>query len=114
MKKNLKQVIEEIKDKESKLTPNRIDKEKELTKEEVTLPGEFDSIISNGLDITFDFLAKKFGNKWRLEEKELAQLTNSYTALAEKYLPVVIGKYSIEINAMFCTAMILAKRITIK
>lgn len=109
----MKQKFKEIKKKILAEEKGEIEKEA-IEKEEVeipNLPGEFKTIISKGIDQTFKVIAKRKGEEWNLQPDELEALSNSYSALAEKYLPTVSNRFATEISAIFWTAVIIFKRI---
>jgi len=87
-------------------------KEKEeIEVEAVEFPREFKSTIVKMINGTFNIIAKRKGDHWKLQSEELEALSNSYIALAEKYTPAIVGRFAIEINAMVWTATIILARI---
>lgn len=113
MKKEFKEVKKKILEKEGQVKTEKI-KEKEEEKVEVKaieFPKEFKSTVVKIINGTFNIIAKRKGNHWKLQQEELEELSNSYIALAEKYIPAVVGRFAVEINAMFWTSTILLARI---
>jgi hypothetical protein len=112
MVKKLREIKKEIEDKE------REEKEKEvppIPKEKaVEFPDEFRIIVIRTIDWTFNILAKRLGEHWKLDPDELTALGNSYIALAEKYLPEGANRFSVEINVVLWTGIIILKRVALK
>jgi len=110
VRKTLKEVGQEIKGKE-KLREEAKEKIKEVGEMMVETPTEVYEIGRRCLKGVFDFLASRLGKKWKLEEKELEELTNSYIGLLNKYVPKILAKFSVEADAIICTSFIILKRV---
>lgn len=110
MRKPLKEVKKEI-DQEEKFKEKKNLGEKIIEEKEVILPEEFESTIIDSINWLFDVLAKRYGEKWKLSDKELEKLATCYSALINKYLPGIVSRFSIEINTIFWTTLILTKRL---
>lgn len=112
MKSKFKEVKKKILAEEGKETEQTKEKEEvEVEVNKTELPGEFKSTIASVLDLTFNVIAKRKGEKWKLQPQELEALSNSYVVLAGKYLPSALNRWAIESTAMFWTVVILLKRI---
>jgi len=115
VKKEFKKVSQEIRDKLSSVKEEKIRLEKEIKEvETVALPDELKATIFKLVEMNFDLIAKRFGDHWKLNEKELDQLGSCYIALAEKYLPSGVSRFSVEVNALFWTGIIISKRVASK
>ena len=113
MGKGLKQTKEEIAKREAEA--GKLLEKVEKAKEKLTeFPEEFRQMILQTIDWTFNVIAKREGDHWKLQPDELHSLGNSYVALAEKYLPEGLSRFSAEINAFLWTAIIVSKRIILK
>lgn len=110
MGKGLKQTKEEIRKKEKETEGGKTPPEIE-EKIKVEFPEEFRQMILQTIDWTFNVIAKREGDHWKLQPVELQALGNSYIVLAEKYLPEGLSHFSAEINAVLWTAIIVSKRL---
>ena len=115
MRKDFEKASKEIKEKEGKDKEKKIHQEKEVEEVEmIPLPDELKATIFKLVEMNFDLIAKRFGDHWKLDQKELKQLGSCYVALVEKYLPATVSRFSVEFNALFWTGIIISKRITSK
>lgn len=115
MKKEFEKVAQEIKEKESKEKTEKSLREKEVKETEtIALPDELKATILKLVEQIFNLLAKKSGDHWKLEQEELDQLGSCYIALAEKHLPATVSHFSVEVNALFWTGIIILKRVALK
>ena len=110
MGKGLKETKEEIAKREA--GAEELSKKVEKAKEKlVEFPEEFKQMILQIIDWTFNTIARREGEHWKLQPEELQALGDSYVALAEKYLPEGLSRFSAEINAFLWTAIIVSKRL---
>ena len=114
MVKGLKQTKEEIAKREKEADGLLHKAEKLEEKVKIEFPEEFRQMILQTIDWTFNVIAKREGEHWKLESGELQLLGDSYVALAEKYLPEGASRLSVEINVILWTAIIVLKRIVPK
>lgn len=113
MGKGLKGTKAEIEAREKK-ADELLHKVEEEKKKLTEFPKEFRLMILQTIDWTFNVIAKREGEHWKLQPDELQALGDSYVALAEKYLPEGLSRFSAEINAFLWTAIIVSKRIVFK
>ncbi len=115
MKKEFEKVVKEIKDKLFSVKEEKGRLEKEIKEiETIPLPDELRATILKLVKQTFNLLAKKGGDHWKLDQEELDQLGSCYIALAEKHLPSTVSHFSVEVNALFWTGVIILKRVALK
>lgn len=115
MKKDFEKVAREIKEKEGKEKKEKIYREKEVEEAEtIPLPDQSKATILMLVEWIFNLLAKRLGDKWELNQDELDQLGSCYIALAEKHLPSAVKHFSVEVNALFWTGIIILKRVALK
>ena len=100
------EVPDEVKDLAQKILDQEEKKEKD--KEEI----EFEISTRFIWEWLFNsFLSKRFGEKWKLDEYELNGLSNSIDRVLAKYLPSILAKYAIELEAITWVIMILIPRL---
>ena len=114
MVKKLREIKTEIEDKEREEKASKLIKKVEELEEKVKFPDEFRIIVIRAIDWTFNILAKRLGGHWKLDPDELTALGDSYIALAEKYLPEGASRFSVEINVVLWTSIIILKRVALK
>lgn len=113
MKKGLKETKAEIEAREKK-ADELLHKAEEVKEKLVAFPEEFKQMILQTISWTFNVIAIREGEHWKLQPEELQALGDSYIALAEKYLPEGANRLSVEINVILWTAIIVLKRIISK
>ena len=105
-KKNEIEIPDEVKDLAQKVLSEEEGKEKE--KEEI----EFEISTRFIWEWLFNsFLSKRFGEKWKLDEYELNGLSNSIDKVLAKYMPSILAKYAVELEAVTWITMILLPRL---
>jgi len=112
MVKKLREIKTEIEDKEREEKLKKVPPVPEEAK--VKFPDEFRIIVIRAIDWTFNILAKRLGGHWKLDPDELIALGDSYIALAEKYLPEGASRFSVEINVVLWTSIIILKRVALR
>mgnify|MGYP000403805264 CR=1 FL=1 len=106
-KKNEIEIPDEVKDLAQKVLDEEDKKGKEKEEmEEIEISTQF---IWRWL--FNDFLAKRFGEKWALSDYELEGLSNSIDKVLAKYMPSILAKYAIELEALTWITMILIPRL---
>lgn len=112
MAKKLKEIKKEIEDKEREEKAKKVPPAPEEAK--VEFPDPFRATVIRVINWTFNILAKRLGEHWKLDSDELTTLGDSYIALAEKYLPEGASRFSVEINVVLWTSIVIFKRVALK
>ncbi len=71
------------------------------------LDEELRGLVGGVLGMGFSVLAPN----WQVQQEEVEQLTEAYTALLCKYCPDGLGKYGVEISAVMMTFAVVAPRL---
>ena len=69
-----------------------------------------DEIIDSFIEIPFDFLAKRYGDFWKLSPDEKKKLSNLTSKVASKWLPLWLERYADEAALAFTFAVIVYPR----
>ena len=62
--------------------------------------------------MTFDAIAKRAGDHWKLSEDELSNLSEAAAPVINRYVPAVLDKYGAEIMLAYTVGMIVIPRLT--